>query len=934
MKRICSQKSGLIAGLHAGIMTIVITCVGMGGMLSAEEGKENTSEQTNEEISATTSTQKEASTSSKTSTTSSSTSSFTSAIKDSKRIEGLLPLYMKEDKLLIEVPQKQLGKEFFISISIAQGIGSRSLLGGMSWGDGDDWVWSFRKRADKLQIVRKNVRFFAKNGSPEANAVANAYTDSVLFSVPILATSPSGGILFDPERIFFTDLPKIARQLSGFTFAKDRTTWESAKGFDDNVELRVAATYSSSGKSELETVPDSRAATLHVHYSISLLPQNNYRPRLADPRVGYFITALKNFSEHNGDERFVRYINRWHLEKADPKAEVSPPKKPIVFWIEKTVPFEYRQAIRDGISAWNNAYRKAGFETAIEVRQQPETTDWDPEDINYNTFRWITSGRGFAMGPSRVNPRTGQILDADIIFDADFVKHWRNEFENYMPEGIAWLSHSYDSASNTSHGQVQSSPCGCRQCNLFAGHAFQNALGSAALAATKDSLISEEEQKKLVQQGLRLVAMHEVGHTLGLRHNFKGSSVASIGQINSKDSAGRRSATTSVMDYVPVNIVPEGQFQGPYYPTRLGTYDYWAIEYGYRPISGTTPEAEHPTLLEIAARSGEPELAFATDEDTMAGDPDPLSNRYDLGNDPIAFAEQRAKVIQGLIPKLIDRFTANDAGYDRVRHAFGVLLGAHGQANFFAARLVGGLYSSRSHRDDPQAQPPFRVVQATQQRKAMELLSEQIFSDKSYQFPPEFYNQLVSTRWLHWGSDNVDRQDYPVHEAVLKWQQRILQQLLDARTLTRLADNTMKVGAKEDRFTTSELLRQLVDSIYSEIFEFKGAKFTDQKPAISSLRRNLQREALGELLRLALGGGMRSGTSVTRFGSSLGIPPDARSLANFHIKRLLEKVKAVLSEKTKQGEKMGLDDASRAHLEDIQRRIEAVLDVEIMVSSP
>ena len=318
----------------------------------------------------------------------------------------------------------------------------------------------------------------------------------------------------------------------------------------------------------------------------------------------------------------------------------------------------------------------------------------------------------------------------------------------------------------------------------------------------------------------------------------------------------------------------------------------------------------------------------------MAGDPDPLSNRYDLGNDPIVFAEQRAKVIQGLIPKLIDRFTANDAGYDRVRHAFGVLLGAHGQANFFAARLVGGLYSSRSHRDDPRAQPPFRVVQATQQRKAMELLSEQIFSDKSYQFPPEFYNQLVSTRWLHWGSDNVDRQDYPVHEAVLKWQQRILQQLLDARTLTRLADNTMKVGAKEDRFTTSELLRQLVDSIYSEIFEFKGAKFTDQKPAISSLRRNLQREALGELLRLALGGGIRSGTSVTRLGSSLGIPPDARSLANFHMKRLLEKVTAVLSEKPKQGEKMGLDDASRAHLEDVQRRIQAVLDVEIMVSSP
>ena len=934
MRRTCGQKNLWCGGHYLGSIAIVVGCLFVGKAITAEEPKAGAQEQESKEATASPTIQSGQKTVSNSASASGTQSSFEKVVKDSKRIEGLLPLYKKEDKLFLEVPNKLLGKEFFITISIAQGIGSRSLLGGMSWGDGDDWVWTFRKRADKLQIVRKNVRFFAKSGSPEANAVANAYTDSVLFSVPILATSPSGGFLFDPEKIFFTDLPKIASQLSGFSFAKDRTTWESTKGFADNVELRVAATYSSSGKSELETVPDSRAATLHVHYSISLLPQNNYRPRLADSRVGYFVTALKNFSEHNGDERFVRYINRWHLEKADPKAEVSPPKKPIVFWIEKTVPFEYRQAIRDGITAWNNAYRKAGFETAIEVRQQPEKTDWDPEDINYNTFRWITSGRGFAMGPSRVNPRTGQILDADIIFDADFVKHWRNEFENYMPEGVAWLTNSQENTNRTSLGWAESSSCRCGECNLFAGHSFQNALGATALAATQDSLISDEEQKKLIQQGLRLVAMHEVGHTLGLRHNFKGSSVASINQINSKDNAGRRSATTSVMDYVPVNIVPEGNFQGPYYPTQLGLYDYWAIDYGYRPIGGTTPKAELPTLLKIASRSGEAQLAFATDEDTRAGDPDPLSNRYDLGNDPISFAEQRSKVVQEIIPKLIERFTANDAGYDRVRHAFGVLLGAHGQANFFAARLVGGLYSSRSHRDDPQAKPPFRVVEASQQRKAMSLLSDQIFSDTSYQFPPEFYNQLVSTRWLHWGTDNVDRQDYPVHEAVLKWQLRILEQLLDARTLTRLADNTMKVGPDVDCFTTSELLRALVNSIYSEVFEFKAADYSDQKPVISSLRRNLQREALGELLRLSLGGGRRSGLIVTRFGSSLGIPPDARSLANFHLKRLLNKVNNVLKENGEQEQKIVMDDSSRAHLEDVQRRIEAVLDAEIVVSSP
>ncbi|MFL2862111.1 MAG: zinc-dependent metalloprotease [Pirellulales bacterium] len=934
MRRTFGEKNLQCARRYLGVVLFVLGCLFGERDLIAEEKKGNTEGQESKENVASSTTKNESASSSKGSTASGTQNSFEKVVKDTQRIEGLLPLYQSEEKLFVEVPNKLLGKEFFVTISIAQGIGSRSLLGGMSWGDGDDWVWTFRKRADKLQIVRKNVRFFAKSGSPEADAVANAFTDSILFSVPILAKTPSGGLLFDPEKIFFTDLPKISKQLSGFSLAKDRTTWESAKGFDDNVELRVAATYSSSGKSELDTVPDSRAATLHVHYSISLLPQDNYRPRLADSRVGYFITALKNFSEHNGDERFVRYINRWHLEKADPKAEISPPKKPIVFWIEKTVPYEYRQAIREGISAWNNAYRKAGFDTAIEVRQQPEKTDWDPEDINYNTFRWITSGRGFAMGPSRVNPRTGQILDADIIFDADFVKHWRNEFENYMPENTAWLTSSYESKNRTSIGHSQSSSCGCGQCNLFSGHAFQNALGATALAATQDAIISSDEQKKLIQQGLRLVAMHEVGHTLGLRHNFKGSSVASMNQINSKKNIDRRSATTSVMDYVPVNIVPKGQFQGPYYPTQLGPYDYWAIDYGYRPISGTTPKAEHSTLLKIASRSGESQFAFATDEDTMAGDPDPLSNRFDLGNDPIAFAEQRSKVVQEIIPKLVERFTANDAGYDRVRHAFGVLLGAHGQANFFAARLVGGLYTSRSHRDDPEAKPPFRVVEAKQQRKAIALLNEQIFSDTSYQFPPEFYNQLVSTRWLHWGTDNVERQDYPVHEAVLKWQQRILEQLLDAKTLTRLADNAMKVGPNEDCFTTSELIRQLVDSIYSEVFEFKVGEYSDQKPAISSLRRNLQREALGELLRLSLGGGRRSGLIVTRFGSSLGIPPDARSLATFHLKRLLEQVTNVLPENGEQVEKLVIDDSSRAHLEDIQRRIEAVLAAEIVVSSP
>ena len=921
--------------LWCAVLEGVLVFCGGNFIVNAEENKTESVAQASEQNEASPAATQAASTKAPASTTASTQNSFEKVVKDTKRIDGLLPLYRKEDKLFIEVPHRLLGKEFFVSISIAQGIGDRSLLGGMSWGDGDDWVWVFRKRADKLQVVRKNVRFFAKSGSPEANAVANAFTDSILFSVPILAKTPTGGVLFDPEKIFFTDLPKISKQLSGFSFAKDRTNWESTKGFEDNVELRVAATYSSSGKSVLETVPDSRAATLTVHYSISLLPQNNYQPRLTDARVGYFVTALKNFSEHSGEERFVRYINRWHLEKADPKAELSPPKKPIVFWIERTVPYKYRQAIRDGISEWNDAYRKAGFVSAIEVRQQPDKTDWDPEDINYNTFRWITSGRGFAMGPSRVNPRTGQILDADIIFDADFVKHWRNEFETFTPDNIELLTggHVNKYTNRLGYGHVAS--CGCGQCGVFSGHAFQTALGMTALAATTSPGVPDKEQEKLIQQGLKLVAMHEVGHTLGLRHNFKGSAVASLKQINSAKPRERRSATTSVMDYVPVNIVPKGKFQGPYYPSQLGDYDFWAIEYGYYPLGGNSPDSEKAALRKIASRSGDPVLAFATDEDTMPGDPDPLSNRYDLGNDPIAFAQQRSKVVQELIPQLIERFTADDAGYERVRQAFGVLLSAHGQANYFASRLIGGLYSSRSHRDDPHATVPFRVVDAGQQREALALLAEQVFSDQSYQFPPEFYNQLVSTRWIHWGAVDVDRPDYPVHEAVLMWQKRMLQQLLDTRTLTRLADNGMKVDPKDDRFTTAEMLRTLTDSIYSEVFNFEVGEYSDLDPAISSLRRNLQAETLSALGKIALGVGNRATLSTASFSTRGSVSaPDARSLANFQLNRLQKQVVKVLKQSDQKASKLVLDDATRAHLETVIRRVNAILRAEIMTSSP
>ena len=245
---------------------------------------------------------------------------------------------------------------------------------------------------------------------------------------------------------------------------------------------------------------------------------------------------MKDYSHKGDDDRFVRYINRWDLQKADPSAELSPPKKPIVFWIEKTVPFKYRKPIRDGILEWNKAFEKAGFVNAIEVRQQPDNADWDPEDINYNTFRWITVERRFAMGPSRVNPLNGQILDADIIFDADFLQFWKTEYEDFTPHGIAALTggpldlKTYEDELAMHRTAIRYAD----HCALDDGRSRgEFAFGSAVLMGRADrAAMTDAEQERLIMQGLKEVTMHEVGHTLGLRHNFKASTLLSLDDMN------------------------------------------------------------------------------------------------------------------------------------------------------------------------------------------------------------------------------------------------------------------------------------------------------------------------------------------------------------------------------------------------------------------
>ncbi|HUQ71251.1 MAG TPA: DUF5117 domain-containing protein, partial [Planctomycetaceae bacterium] len=284
-------------------------------------------------------------------------SKFDQAVKGAKKVEGLWTIYHKEQQILVDLKTGQLGQDYLMLTSIAKGVSRDPVIGGMTWGD--DVIWNFRKVGDKLHVLRKNVRFKARPGSPEASAVKLAYSDSVLYALPIVADSP-GGNLVDMTRVFLSDDEQIGRMLNA-SFVMDRSTVAKVKAFEKNVQLQIAAVYQGNSSVPVDTVPDPRGMQVLVHYSISTLPSTGYKPRKADDRVGYFLTATKDFTDNSDDENFVRYITRWDLQKADPSAKMSPPKEPIIFYLEKTIPVGLRPIVRSGIEEWNQAYAKLGF---------------------------------------------------------------------------------------------------------------------------------------------------------------------------------------------------------------------------------------------------------------------------------------------------------------------------------------------------------------------------------------------------------------------------------------------------------------------------------------------------------------------------------------------------------------------------------------------
>lgn len=872
---------------------------------------------------------------------------FARITKGSKQYDGLYKLYQKDENLYMEIPVHNLNKPVLCPIAVARGAG----MGGLTLNFDEQWVLLFKRVGDKIHLIRRNVHFKAKSGTPIEKAVEITYTDSVLMALRIVAFNQQAQMapLINLNDIFMTDFA----QLGLGSFDTNRSVWHKVKAFPRNIELQVQATYSGAQRRSFggdETI-DARGKTVIIHYGLAAMPEGGYTPRLADDRVGYFVTAVKDFSNTSKDTSFVRYINRWRLEPAEPLDPKNPdklsvPKQSIKFYIEKTVPHEYRAAVQEGILEWNKAFEKIGFRNAIEVVQQRDDEDFDPEDMNYNTFRWITTDSAFAMGPSRANPLTGEILDADIIFDADMVRYWKQERHIYRGNGEAFepaspiqamdmglgLGHPMlnrrleDGGWNDLPRNVADSPdarllaiqqgvCQCgRHMNYELGMAAMAiALEAAQLKAPeKDPKLTDKMLDELIKQAVKEVVMHEVGHTLGLRHNFKGSTMLPNNQLHDTKITRQKGLVGSVMDYNPVNLAPKGVKQGDFFTTTIGPYDYWAIEYGYKPVSGGT-EGETAELKKIACKGSQPGLDYGTDEDTFLTS-DPHINRFDLGNDVIKFSMDRMLLAEDLLKGLSNTVVEDGEGHQRTRLAFTLLLSQYGNGAYLVSKYVGGEHAYRDHRGDPKGREPLVPVTPAKQREALKFLQEHVFSDKPFQYPPELLRRLAVDRWSHWGADQGST-DFPLYERILAIQKLPMNRLLSASVLSRVQNNALKAEANEQPVTVAEIFRSVTDAVWNDLPNGKE----DRRAASSSIiHRNLQREHLKRLASLVLG---------DKGSDAAAAPPDARSLARAHLKEINKRIETALKDKAADA-----DETTVAHLEECQERIKKVLNASLQVS--